>query len=242
MKIALDHTSEIGIRTGRLLLGEPDLDTLGIVRRDVANRDPRLRRIDRVTGFDAIVTDDPESTILAEAVAAGVPCVLWADEDTSGIETGTVPVLAGANLVTGVGRSLAEQEAGTAGPSAEVLFAWTEPGKPLRSGEPVTFPDPVGARWGARRRMTHRRLEVAAPVPDEWAGVVVRATVGSVTRTLGIADLATHLEAIALTAGAVAAARGSLPSGTHHPEDIADDYMPLALRIGLDIASFTSAA
>ena len=241
MKIALDHTSEIGIRAGRLLLGEPDLDTLGIVRRDVKDRDPRLVRVDRVAGFDAVVTDDPESTILAEAVGAGVPCVLWADDDAFAVETGTVPVLAGANLVTGIGRSLAEREAGVGGPSAEVIFSWTEPGKPLRSGEPVTFPDPVGARWGARRRMTNRSLEVAVPVPDEWAGVIVQTTTGGVTHTLGIADLATHLEAIALASGAVTAASGVVPSGTHHPEDFADAYLRSALRMGLDMASFTSA-
>ena len=242
MKIALDHTSEIGVRAGRLLLGEPDLDKLGVVRRDVKDRDPRLLRVDRVTDFDAVVTDDPESTILAEAVAAEIPCVLWADESDSAIEYGTVPVLTGANLVTGIGRSLAGREMGASGPSADVLLAWTEPGKPLRSGEPITFPDPVGARWGARRRMTNHRLEVAAPVPDEWAGVVVQTTTDDATHTLGIADLAIHLEAIALAAGAVAAATGPLPAGTRRPEDIADDYLLAALRIGLDIASFTSAA
>ncbi len=242
MKIALDHTSEIGIRAGRLLLGEPDLDRLGIVRREVKNRDPRLTRVDRVTDFDAVVTDDPESTILAEAVGAGVPCVLWADEAVLPVETGAVPVLAGANLVTGIGRSLAERETRIAGPSADVLFAWTEPGKPLRSGEPITFPDPVGARWGVRRRMTNRRLEVAAPVPDEWAGVVVQTITDDVAHALGIADLATHLEAIALAAGAVTAASGLVPSGTHHPEEYADDYLGAAMRIGLDVASFTSAA
>lgn len=240
MKIALDHTSEIGVRAGRLLLGEPDLDRLGVVRRDVKDRDTRLVRVDRVSGFDAVVTDDPESTILAEAVDAGVPGVLWADEDVSSVPSGTVPVLAGANLVTGIGRSLAKREAGVAGPAAEVLLAWTEPGKPRRSGEPVTFPDPVGARWGTRRRMTNRRTEVAAPVPDEWAGVVVKTTSAAETRTLGIADLAVHLEAIALASGAVMAASGLVPSGTHYPEEFPDDYLLAALRIGLDVASFTS--
>lgn len=240
MRIALDHTSEIGIRAGRLLLGEPSLDELGIVRRDVKDRDTRLVRVDRVTEFDAVVTDDPQSTILAEAFGAGVPCVLWAD-DASAVRAGTVPVLAGSNLVTGIGRSLAKREAGLAGPSAEVLLAWTEPGKPLRSGEAITFPDPVGARWGARRRMTNRSLEVAAPVPDEWAGVVVRTTTNAAVRTLGIADLATHLEAIALASGAVIAASGFLSSEPQRPEAIAEDYLLAALRIGLDIASFTSA-
>jgi hypothetical protein len=241
MKIALDHTSEIGIRAGRLILGERDLDKLGIVRRDVKDRDRRLVRLDRVGDFDAVVTDDPESAILPEAVEAGVPCVLWADEVDPALDYASVPILTGANLVTGIGRSLVKREAGVAGPSAEAVFAWTEPGKPLRSGEPVTFPDPVGARWGARRRMTNRLLEVAAPVPDEWAGVLVRTTTDAATRTLGIADLATHLESIALAAGAVAAASGLVPNGTHQPDELADDYLLAAMRIGLDIASFTSA-
>jgi hypothetical protein len=89
--------------------------------------------------------------------------------------------------------------------------------------------------------MTTRRLEVAAPVPNEWAGIVVRTTTDAVVGTLGIADLATHLEAIALAAGAVVAASGLVPSGTHQPEEFAGDYLLAALRIGLDIASFTSA-
>jgi hypothetical protein len=239
MKIALDYTSEIGIRAGRLLLGEAGLEELGIVRREVKNRDTRLVRVDRVTGFDAVVTDDPESAILAEAVGAGVPCVLWAD-DAPAVETGTISVLAGANLVTGIGRSLAKREVELAGPSADVLFAWTEPGKPLRTGEPVAFPDPVGARWGTRRRRTNHRTEIAVPVPDEWAGIVVQTANDTEIRALGIADLAVHVEAIALASGAVTAASGPVPPGSYHPEEFADDYLVAALQIGLGIASFTS--
>ena len=88
--------------------------------------------------------------------------------------------------------------------------------------------------------MTNRHTEVAAPVPDEWAGVVVKTTSAAETRTLGIADLAVHLEAIALASGTVIAASGLVPSGTHYPEEFADDYLLAALRIGLDVASFTS--
>ena len=241
MRIALDHTSEIGVRAGRLLLGEPDLDLLGIVRREVKDRDTRLRRVNAITDFDAVVTDDPESTIVAEAAEEGVPCVLWADATDTSITAPMTSILAGSNLVSGIGRSLAEREAGDTSDSTQVLFAWTEPGKPIRSGEPVGFPEPVGPRWGIRRTMTNRRLEVAAPVPDEWAGIVVRATTNTAVRTFGIADLATHLEAIALASGAVITALGLVPAGTHAPEEFADDYLAAALRIGLDIASFTSA-
>ncbi|MEA2010058.1 MAG: hypothetical protein U9N78_05070, partial [Actinomycetota bacterium] len=109
-------------------------------------------------------------------------------------------------------------------------------------GEPVNFPEPVGSRWGTRRRMTNRRLDVAATVPDEWAGILVRSTTDTATRTLGIADLATHLEAIALASGAVLVASGLVSQGTHRPDETADQYLLSALRIGLDIASFTESS
>lgn len=240
MRIALDYTSQIGIRSGRLLLGEPDLTFLGVVRREVKDHDVRLGQINDLSGFDAVVTDDPESAILAEAVTFGVPCVLWADGFPDSDEAGDIPVLHGSNLVAGIGRSLAQREAEIAGPAADILLAWTEPGKPIRRGEPITFPEPVGARWGARRAMTNRRVEIAAPVGGEWAGVVVQTTTNEERRILGIADLAPHLEAIALAAGGVAAASGLVPPGVHRPEELADDYLLAALRIGLDIASFTS--
>ncbi|MEA3501407.1 MAG: hypothetical protein U9R47_01425 [Actinomycetota bacterium] len=242
MKIALDYTSEIGIRAGRLIMGEANLDFLGVVRRDVKDRDPRIRRIDDLAGFDAVVTDDPDSTILDEAVAAGVPCALWADSFGRQTDVVSVPVLFGANLVTGIGQSLATREADIAGPDAQLVFAWTEPGTPLRHGEPLTFPEPVGARWGTRRRMTNRRLDNAAPVPDEWAGVIVQSTTDEVTRTLGIADLATHLEAIALSSGAVLSASGFVPPGAHHPDETADEYLLIGRRIGLEVASFTESS
>lgn len=242
MRIALDHTSEIGVRAGRLLMGEAGLDLLGVVRRDVKDRDRRIRRIDDLEGFDAVVTDDPDSAILDEATSAGIPCVLWADSLDRETDIGETPVLIGANLATGIGQSMATREVDVAGPDAQILFAWTEPGKPERHGEPLQFPEPVGSRWGTRRRMTNRRLDVAAPVPDEWAGVIVRSTSGQATRTLGIADLATHLEAIALASGAVLAASGLVASGAHRPEETADRYLLSALRIGLDIASFTESS
>lgn len=90
--------------------------------------------------------------------------------------------------------------------------------------------------------MTNRRLDVAATVPDEWAGIIVRSTTDEATRTLGIADLATHLEAIALASGAVLAASGLISPGAHRPDETADQYLLSALRIGLDIASFTESS
>ncbi len=149
-------------------------------------------------------------------------------------------MLIGANLVEGLGRSLVSRESSTAGGEGRILFAWTEPGTPRRHGEAVTFPGPVGARWGSRRRSTERLLEIAVPVPDEWAGIVVSSVTEQGERTVGVADLATHLEAIALAAGTVVGASGVISAGVHRPDEFADDYLAAALDIGLDVAYFTS--
>ncbi len=237
MRIALEPTSAVGLKAGRLLLGERDLETIGVLDRPVADRDPRVRRIEDVSGFDVFVTDDPDLARIHSAYAADVSVVAWVDGDGLDAEAARVPVMTGANLATGIARALAAREA--AGRQAQTIVAWTEPGKPLSAGEPITFPDPVGARWGRVRRTRGSLTEVVVPITDEWAGVVVRVEEEGITRILGIADLAEHLEALALTAGAVTMARGIDHPGLVRPADVADDYLLAALRAGLDIASFT---
>ena len=107
----------------------------------------------------------------------------------------------------------------------DVSIAWTEPGTPLRRGEAVPFPDPVGARWARRTTVADREVLVA-PIVGEWAAAIARVTSatgsGVVTRIVGVADMAPHLEAIALASGAIAAARGNYPLGATVPEDAAE--------------------
>jgi hypothetical protein len=239
MRIALHPTSEVGLKAGRLLLGEGELEALGVLDRPVDTREPRVQRITSLNGFDVAVTDDPDIGIASDALAAGVPLVVWVDGEGFDTSAATVPVLTGANLATGIARALAAREAASR-PTATVV-AWTEPGKPLRTGEPVTFPDPVGARWGKVRHRERHRTEVVVPIAGDWAGAVIHTTVDGTTRILGIADDATHLEALALAAGAVVLANGPHPAGGLAPDDVADAYVLAALRAGLDIASFTKA-
>ena len=240
MRIALHPASSVGVRAGRLLLGERALETLGITGTPVHERDPRVVPIEDVAGYDVFVTDDDDLTIARAAVEEGVPVVTWVDGDGLNVADPEVPVLTGANLATGIGHALLARELGVSDDTEASLLAWTEPGSSLRSGEPVTFPDPVGARWGRIRRREGDHVDVVVPVPDEWAGVVVRITEPDRTRILGIADLAEHLEALALTAGAVAVAGGETPGGRVRPEDVADAYLLAGLRAGLDVASFTA--
>ena len=239
MKIALHPTTEVGIRAGKLLLGEATLERLGVLNSPVTDRDSRIERIDGVSGFDVLVTDDSDLDVARHAITAEVPVVTWVDGDDLNLEGTTVPVMTGANLANGIARSLAARELD--GRSLPSVVAWTEPGNSLRSGEPVTFPDPVGARWGTIRRRSGSTTEVAVPVNEEWGGAVVQVTDNGTTRILGIADLAIHLEALALSAGAVTMAAGPTEPGRVLPSDVADEYLLAALRAGLDIASFTKA-
>lgn len=239
MKIALHPTTEVGVRAGKLLLGEADLERIGVLNAPVTDRDPRVDRIEGVQGFDLLVTDDADLDVARHAMAAGVPVVTWVDADDLNLEDAAVPVMTGANLANGIARALVTRELG--GRSLPAVMAWTEPGSSLRSGEPITFPDPVGARWGTVRSRSGSVKEVSVPVNEEWAGAVVHVTDNGTTRILGIADLATHLEALALAAGAMIMASGSHEPGRVLSSDVADEYLLAALRAGLDIASFTKA-
>jgi len=239
MKIALHPTTEVGVRAGKLLLGEADLERIGVLNAPVTDRDPRVERADGVAGFDLLVTDDADLDVASHAMGAGVPVVTWVDADDLNLENTPVPVMTGANLANGIARALVVRELD--GRTLPAVMAWTEPGSSLRNGEPITFPDPIGARWGTVRRRSGSTTEVAVPVNEEWAGAVVKVTDDGTTRILGIADLASHLEALALAAGAVTMASGSHAPGRVLPSDVADEYLLAALRAGLDIASFTKA-
>src|SRR3990170_3806252 len=82
----------------------------------------------------------------------------------------------GRTLLTGAGlRGLAatlaaHEAAGMEGP-VRTSVAWTIPGKSLRRGLAVGFPDPVGARWG---HSVPGGVEV--PVGGSWAAASVTVT------------------------------------------------------------------
>jgi hypothetical protein len=122
------------------------------------------------------------------------------------------------------------------------MVAWTEPGKPLRRGEAIPFPEPVGSRWG-RPRPADRWRAFAAPVGGEWAAAMARVTsateAGVITRIVGVADLATHLEALALAAGTLAVARNAYPSGLQRADAAAVAFLAEALNAGLGVATYS---
>ena len=242
MRIALHAVGETGTRAGLILLAERSLTALGIYGGGSLASDRRALRITELAGFDLLVTDDPDPAALAAiAVEDGLSCV------TSGAVPAAVAerfATQGRTLLTGTGlRGLAatlaaHEAAGMEGP-VRTSVAWTIPGKSLRRGLAVGFPDPVGARWG---RSVPGGVEV--PVGGSWAAASVTVTgrfAGkTVERLVGVADQRDHLEGIALAAGAIAVASGAFAPGGHTPADAPTAYLGAALGVGLGVAVHTA--
>lgn len=242
MRILLDTTAEVGFRAGRILLGDRRISRLGLVDKDPADGgDDRLEAAREWDAYEVVVTDaeDPERVVTG-AVDAGISCVVWMEPDLDGCQPAdNTVVMTGSNLASGIAPCLASHEVARASSVSDVTTAWTEPGSQLRSGEPLAFPDPVGGLWGR----PHGPNAFVAPVSGEWAGAMATVssagTGGTVTRIVGVSDLAPHLEAIALAAGALAVGAGSYPPGIRRPTDAAEAYLAEALGVGLDVAAYS---
>ena len=122
-----------------------------------------------------------------------------------------------------------------------MTVGWTEPGRPLRRGEPLAFPDPVGGLWAVERPRRSGFRSFAAPTNSQWAGAMAKVTLatpeGVATRIVGVADLATHLEALALAAGALTI--GAYGWGVQRPAAAADRYLDAMIAAGLGVATHT---
>lgn len=240
MRIALRQTTDLGLRAGRVLLGEKSLTTLGILDSQLeTGADRRVRHIDNIGGFDVFVTDsevDADADIKL-AQDAGIPCVV-----PGTVEDPPPDTIVGANARSGLAHALAEQEIRRVGVPLEVSIGWTSEGQELRRGTAIAFPDPIGSLW-ARRAPSLVHPTFVAPVPGEWSGLSVRVTsassTGVSTKLVGVADLTVHLDAIALAAAAATAADPGYPADVHHPW-WSDAYLAKALAMGLTVAMHTT--
>lgn len=250
MRIAFHQVDDAGLRAGRILLGERRLTALGLVgKRPSRDSDDRLESAGDLSAYDALVSDDNSDPVAQahRALDAGTSCVLWHDrteelaELNDDFSAAGLTLLVGANLASGIAPSLASHEKARSSEVLEITYAWTEPGRPLRRGEAIPFPDPVGARWARERDAGGRQRRFVAPVDGEWAAAMTRVTTGTldgvVARIVGVADLAAHLEGLALAAGAISISE--FPFGLATPELRADAYLAAALNAGLDVAAYT---
>ncbi|NND04466.1 MAG: hypothetical protein HKN91_16950 [Acidimicrobiia bacterium] len=248
MKVAVEQAgTEVALRAARILLAERDLTSLGLIGGEPKTKDERVHQATDLTEYNVVMTDAPDPAELVEtSLDAGISCVVWTDgkdlEDEYGkrFAASGATLLTGSNLASGLAPSLAAHETARGGEVMEVSIAWTEPGSPLRRGDAIPFPDPVGARWADERETDGTYKAFAAPVSGDWAGALARVTSagseGVVTRVVGVADHAAHLEALALAAGVLAIELYS--PGAHRPADAAEIYLAKALDAGLGVASY----
>lgn len=259
MRIAIRAEDGPGARAARILLAERDLARLGMFGRTLTNPDdPRAVSIDSLVGYDVLVADEVDEplAVARTALEAGVSCVLWSDlwevrDEASDIDEefseAGLTLVVGAALGAGLASALASHEIARTDEPLELTIGWTVPGRPLRRGEALPFPDPIGSRWGrpvedsdAPDVVPTRRF--IAPLHGEWAGAVARVTGvvddGIAQRVVGVTDHAAHLEAIAIAAGAITAASGGYAPGLRWASE-PDEYLERALDAGLAVATFT---
>ena len=253
MRIALNAVGDTGHRAGRILLAEAGLDALGLYGHgaDRTTEDRRMTAVQDISGFDVLVSDTTVDPLAIAAIAAedSVSCVLGLDIAANAqlaalFHSRDRTLLLGATLGLGIATTLALRELQRSQGDLRMTIAWTEPGRALRRGEAVPFPDPVGPCWG--RRLPRRPGDpvpterIAVPLDGPWAAAFAR--IKSLTqesdRVIGVADHADHLNGIALAAGAIAVAEGAYTPGAHQPADNAEAYIAAALRIGLEVAAF----
>lgn len=251
MRIALHATGPVGSRTARVLLAERSLTALGLVGRRSALRDDRISTITSLEGWDVLVSDDLETMERSArgAIEANLPLVLCGDdlERLNLLESPAIPIVVGANPRAGLAAGLAARESERHENLLEVVVGWTEPGRPLRRGRSLTFPQPVGNAWGREGvdiwpGAPPGTVFLTAPVEGPWSALMARVTAatteGVEVRTLGVADDDAYLAAIALAAGGITASAGFFPPGIHYPTAAADEYLDAALSAGLEIATF----
>jgi hypothetical protein len=251
VRLALHPTGEIGHRAGRILLAESDLEALGIYgHRGTGTEERRATAITSLAGYAVLASDDAVAPLdlAAIAVADGLSCVLAADTDpppdlAERFAARGLTLLVAASL-PGLAEALAGRAVAEASLPGALLLAWTRPGKPGRRDVVVPFPDPVGARWGARLPARPGDLggttRAVVPLDGPWAGALARLTAGTgrrrTERLVAVADDRRHLEAIALAAGALLLARGATAPGACRPGGVAAEYLTACLGVGLEVA------
>lgn len=238
MRVLLESTSEVGKRTANVLLAERDVDFVGVWNAADTRRTPRSGAATDVEGFDIAVTDRSRANhdLIARCSVAGIPIVLWTDDDDIAPGSAPIPIVTGANVGSALIAALLAHPNANPAPGEPVTVAWTEPGKPHTRGEDVVFPDPVGA-MRAKRRAQGR---LVATRDDEWAGAVVRVGSDDAIRVVGVADHAAHLEALVLSATALVAAAGAYAPGTRSAAEAGEQLLNMLRRVELDFATWRS--
>lgn len=238
MRVAIDGTDEVAARTARVLFAERSVSHIGFMQSELARLGSRTTGAEALNTYDVIVsTGHTQATeLIAQASVRGVPLVLWHDEPHLHRGSSTVPVVASANVGSTLAPSLAHHPSAAVTGSDTITIAWTEPGKPHRRGEAVTFPDPVGSVWAKERAKGH----LVARTSEDWSGAVVMVRGPGGERTVGVSDHGAHLEALTLAAVSLLTAGGIYDSVIGDASVRSRDVLTKAMEMELDIAVWRS--
>jgi len=237
VKILLDNTTEVGLRAGHMLMGQDEVDYVGVWRSEGARRSARSGPATDFDGFDVALTDRPapHGDLVARASVTGIPIVLW--DEAADVPPGSapVPIIRGANLARTFGAALAAHLSSGNG-TAHVVVARTAPGDPLTTGTAVSFPAPVGPLYADVS--VHGGL--VAPFSGPWAAVSVSTDRGDHERAVGVVDHPERLEAFALAATVLAAARDAFEPGLCEASSQPEAVMEALKQLELDVAVWRS--
>ncbi|MCL1593471.1 MAG: hypothetical protein M3132_03850 [Actinomycetia bacterium] len=238
MRIALDSSTEVGARAGRVLFAEDSVDYLGLVQPSSQHRSRRTGPAGDLATYDVIVSDGATSAtdLVARASVLGIPLVLWLDEPTLHRGPSTIAVAVGANVGSTLSRALVHHPSSSVSADDVVTVAWTEPGSPLHHGTAVAFPDPVGVVWATKRGAR----DLVAHTDDEWGGAVISVDGPGGERIIGVADHAAHLEALTLASAALIAGEGSYEPRIQEAATQSQLLMTKLMELELEIAVWRS--
>ncbi len=243
MIIALDAGSDIGKRAARIFLGDPRLRTLVMINPSWVPKDTRVIQKREFDNVDVVVSDGttPLNSLIGRASVCGSPLVVWSDIDVSHFGAATVPVVVGANVGSTLVDALTTHPSSLPTDDDTVKVAWTEPGTPLKQGTAIAFPDPVGMAWSRAVDATEqRRGRFVAFRDDEWAGAMTLVDGPAGQRTVGVADLGSHLEAVTLAAVAFVAASGAFDPGIQSTAISGEAILNEAMGLEMDVAVWRS--
>lgn len=234
VRIAVDTASEVGNRTVQALLGERSVEYVGVLSVGTPRR-KRSGPLTTLDGYDVVVSDGTSDihVLAGRASVAGLPLVLWRDSEGHLDAPSHTPIINGANVASALTAALATHPAAATHPGDVVRIGWTEPGTPLKRGEPLPFPDPVGTIW-TKKRGPGRFVGFRN---DEWGGAVVDIDGPSGRRIVGVADHGAYLEAITLAAVALLAGEGVYDCRSQRaaarPERLLDKVYELELEVAV---------
>lgn len=237
MRIAVDTASEVGNRTVQALLGERCVEYVGVLSAST----PRRKRSGPLTtfdGYDVVVSDGTSDVhaLAGRSSVAGLPLVLWRDRADHLDAPSHTPIIHGANVASALTTALATHPAAASSPDDVVRLGWTEPGTPLKRGEPLPFPDPVGTTW-TKKRGPGRFVGFRN---DEWGGAVVDIDGPRGRRIVGVADHSAYLEAITLAAVALLAAEGVYDNRSQRAASRPEHLLARVNELELEVAVWRS--